>query len=146
MARRFEGRVALVTGGSSRISRAAASAFSRDGAKVVVSDVVKEGGQETVRMIKDIGGEAIFIGADVTKAKDVEELINHAVHAYGRLDCAHNNAGIAGPVAHIADYPDEQWDRVIDINLKGVWLCMKYELPQMLDSLVKHRFEEVPAL
>ncbi len=134
MAGRFEGRVALVTGGGSGIGRATALAFSREGAKVVVSDVAEDGGQETVRMIEDTGGKALFVKADVTKAKDVERLVDRAVQTYGRLDCAHNNAGIAGPVAQVADYPEEEWDRVIAINLKGVWLSMKYELPQMLEQ------------
>ncbi len=132
MAGRFEGRVALVTGSSSGIGRATALAFAREGASVVVSDVAEDGGQETVRMIEGTGGKALFVKADVTEAKDVERLVDQAVQTYGRLDCAHNNAGIAGPVTQVADYPEEEWNRVIAINLKGVWLCMKYELPQML--------------
>ena len=132
MAGSLEGKVALVTGGSSGIGRASALAFAREGAKVVVADVQVKGGEETVRMIKDTGREAIFVKADVSKASDVEKLISTAVRTYNRLDCAHNNAGIEGASASTIDCTEENWDRVIDINLKGVWLCMKYEIPQML--------------
>jgi NAD(P)-dependent dehydrogenase (short-subunit alcohol dehydrogenase family) len=132
MAGWFSGKVALVTGGSSGIGRASALAFAREGAKVVVADVTVEGGEETVALIKKTGGEAIFVKTDVAKAAEVEALINKTVATYGRLDCAHNNAGIEGPGATTVDYPEEKWDRVIAINLKGVWLCLKYEIPQML--------------
>ncbi len=132
MAEPLEGKVALVTGGSSGIGRASALAFAGKGAKVVVADVQVKGGEETVRMIKDTGREAIFVKADVSKASDVETLINTAVRKYSRLDCAHNNAGIEGVSASTTDCTEENWDRVIGINLKGVWLCMKYEIPQML--------------
>lgn len=128
----LEGKVALVTGGGSGIGRASALAFARDGAKVVVADVQVKGGEETARMIKDTGHEAIFVKADVSRAFDVENLINTAVRKYNRLDFAHNNAGIEGASASTIDYTEENWDRVIDINLKGVWLCMKYEIPAML--------------
>jgi NAD(P)-dependent dehydrogenase (short-subunit alcohol dehydrogenase family) len=132
MAGWFVGKVALVTGGSSGIGRASALAFAREGAKVVVADVTVEGGEETAALIKKTGGEAIFVKADVAKAVEVEALINKTVATYGRLDCAHNNAGIEGPGATTVDYAEEAWDRVIAINLKGVWLCMKYEIPQIL--------------
>jgi len=132
MAESLNGKVALVTGGSSGIGRASALTFAREGAKVVVADVQVKGGEETARMIKDTGREAIFVKADVSKASDVEKLINTAVKTYNRLDCAHNNAGIEGASASTMDCTEENWDRVIGINLKGVWLCMKYEIPQML--------------
>jgi NAD(P)-dependent dehydrogenase (short-subunit alcohol dehydrogenase family) len=132
MAGQFVGKVALVTGAGSGIGRASASVFAREGAKVVVADVVVEGGEETVSLIKRAGGEAMFVRADVSKAAEVEALVNTTVAAYGRLDCAHNNAGIAGKALTIADDTEENWDRIIAINLKGVWLCMKYEIPQML--------------
>lgn len=132
MARQLEGKVALVTGASSGIGRASASTFAREGAKVIVADVDVEGGEETVRMIKEAGGEAIFVRTDVSKAAEVEALINKTVEVYGRLDCAHNNAGIVGRRASIVECTEENWDRVININLKGVWLCMKYEIPVML--------------
>jgi NAD(P)-dependent dehydrogenase (short-subunit alcohol dehydrogenase family) len=125
-------KVALVTGGSSGIGRATALLFAREGAKVAVADVEMEGGQETVRQIKAGGGEALFVKADVSKAAEVEALINQTVASYGRLDYAHNNAGIEGRLALTAEAREESWDRVLTINLKGVWLCMKYEIPQML--------------
>ena len=127
-------KVALVTGGGSGIGRASALTFAREGAKVVVSDVVVEAGEETVQLIKNADGEAVFIKADVAQASAVEALIAKAVEAYGRLDCAHNNAGIEGNSAKVADYDEADWDRVIAINLTGVWLCMKYEIPQMLQQ------------
>lgn len=125
-------KVALVTGAGSGIGRASALAFAREGAKVVVADIVAQGGEETLRLIKQAGGDAIFVQTDVTKFEQVQELVNRAVETYGRLDCAHNNAGIEGIVAPTAEYPEDQWDRVININLKGIWLCMKAEIPQML--------------
>ena len=132
MASLVTGKVALVTGASSGIGRASALAFAREGAKVVVADVSVEGGEETVRLIQQKGGEAVFVKTDVAQAAEVEALIAKAVATYGRLDCAYNNAGIEGSAATTTDYAEEPWDRVIAINLKGVWLCMKYEIPQML--------------
>src|SRR2546428_7859530 len=126
------GKVALVTGGGSGIGRASALAFAREGAKVVVADVAVEGGEGTVRLIEQRGGEALFVKTDVSQAAAVEALIAKAVQMYGRLDCAHNNAGIEGSAATTTEYGEETWERVIAINLKGVWLCMKYEIPQML--------------
>ncbi|WP_155322577.1 SDR family oxidoreductase [Desulfosarcina ovata] len=132
MAKSFENRVAVVTGGGSGIGRASALAFAMEGAKVVVADIDVAGGEETVRMIKNAGGEAIFVKTDVSKAQDVEAMVNKAIEVYGRLDYAHNNAGVE-PSGHlIADMPEEMWDRVISINLKGMFLCIKYEVAQML--------------
>lgn len=125
-------KVALVTGGSSGIGRAAALLFAREGAKVVVADIQASGGEETVGMIKEAGGDAIFVKTDVSKGSDVKALINKTVEHYGSLDCAFNNAGVDNRPAPIVDQEEEQWDRVININLKGVWLCMKYEVAQML--------------
>jgi NAD(P)-dependent dehydrogenase (short-subunit alcohol dehydrogenase family) len=128
----LEDRIALVTGGSSGIGRSAALAFAEEGAKVVVADVAAEGGDETVSMIKEAGGEAIFVKTDISKAKEVEALIQKAVNEYGRIDCAFNNAGIDGEMCSLQEHSEGSWDQVISINLKGVWLCMKYEIPQML--------------
>src|SRR4029453_10781319 len=133
MAGRVEGKVALVTGGASGIGRATALTFAREGAKLVVADMNEDGGQQTVHMITEQGGEAIFIKTDVSKAVEVQALISKAVETYGRLDCAHNNAGIpGGGRALTAEYAEDTWHQVIAVNLTGVWLCMKYEIPQML--------------
>jgi NAD(P)-dependent dehydrogenase (short-subunit alcohol dehydrogenase family) len=132
---RFSGKVALVTGGASGIGQACAQLFAREGASVIVSDVALEGGQHTVRLIEEDGGEASFVEADVSKAAQVEALVGRTVETYGHLDYAFNNAGIEGRMAtNTADYPEEDWDRVIAINLKGVWLCMKHEILQMLSQ------------
>ena len=128
----FIGKVAIVTGGGSGIGRATALGFVANGAKVIIADLSVKSGQRTADIVKQLGGEAVFIRADVTKANEVKELISKTVEIFGRLDYASNSAGIAGPVSTLADYPEDQWDMVIDINLKGVWLCMKYELPHML--------------
>jgi len=132
MARRLEGKVVLVTGAGSGIGRATALACVREGAKVVAADVLVASGEATVAQSKQEGGEATFVQADVSRAAAVAALIVKAVATYGRIDCAHNNAGIEGAMAMTADYPEDDWDRVIGVNLKGVWLCMKYELPHML--------------
>ncbi|MGE0820505.1 MAG: SDR family oxidoreductase [Candidatus Binatia bacterium] len=132
MAGHLTGKVALVTGASSGIGRASALAFAREGAKVVVADLVVEGGEETVTFIQNAGGDACFVKTDVSKAAEVEALVNAALKTYGRLDCAHNNAGIAGRSASIIDTTEDNWDRIMAINLKGVWLCMKYEIPALL--------------
>ena len=128
----FSGRVAIVTGGSGGIGRAAALAFARKGAKVAVADILIEAGEETVQMIKNDGAEAIFVKTDVSNPAEVKALVDKAVKTYGSLDYAHNNAGIDGAQALTADYPEEMWNRVLSINLTGVWLCMKHEIPQML--------------
>jgi NAD(P)-dependent dehydrogenase (short-subunit alcohol dehydrogenase family) len=132
MAGRVDGKVALVTGAGSGIGRATALTFAREGAKIVVADIVVAGGEETVRMIKAAGGDAVFVKVDASKAAEVEAMVKKVVDTYGRLDCAFNNAGIEGAITPTADYTEEDWDRVIAINLKGVWLCMKAEIPQML--------------
>ncbi|MCS6925445.1 MAG: SDR family oxidoreductase [Candidatus Binatia bacterium] len=132
MAGRLDGKIALVTGGSSGIGRATAQIFAREGAKVVVADVSTAGGEETVQLIKAAGGEAIFVHTDVSSPAAVEAMVKRTVETYGRLDCAFNNAGIEGTLQQTSEYDEAMWDRVVAINLKGVWLCMKYELQQML--------------
>lgn len=131
MERLLEGKVALVTGGAMGIGKTTALVFAREGARVVVVDIVTEGGEETVQLIKEAGGDALFVKCDVTNAKDVEAMVIKAVDTYGRLDCAFNNAGIAIPGTTV-ECSEEDWDRVLSVNLKGVWLCMKYEISQML--------------
>lgn len=174
MSKRFEGKVALVTGGSSGIGRATALAFAREGAKVVIADIDVPGGEETVRLIREAssaapvmahaavpmlagvgtksgvsgyptkgngdktgthawGSDAArFVMTDVSRAAEVQSLINKVIQTFGRLDYAFNNAGIEGTTASTVDLSEEDWDRVINTNLKGVWLSMKYEIPQML--------------
>ena len=133
---RLDGKVALVTGGASGLGAATARLLSTKGAKVVVADMNAQGGQETVSKIKESGGESILVHADVSNATDVEAMVSDTVEAFGRLDFAHNNAGIPGQGrgGPTHEYSEASWDRVIDINLKGVWLCMKYEIPQMLEQ------------
>ena len=128
----FFGRVALVTGGGSGIGRASCLAFAREGARVAVADVDIGGAEETVRLIEGVGGSGVGFRVDVTKSGEVESLVEKVVEEFGRLDCAFNNAGVGGEVMNTHEYPEDDWDRVIDVNLKGVWLCMKYEIPVML--------------
>ena len=132
MAGQLAGKAVLVTGGASGIGRACAMAFAAEGAKVAVADVAAEGGSETLRLLREHGGEAVFVEADVSRASDAERTVAKAVAAFGRVDCALNAAGIEGARAATAEYSEEDWDRVVGNNLKGVWLCMKYELRQML--------------
>ncbi|MBZ0284791.1 MAG: glucose 1-dehydrogenase [Anaerolineae bacterium] len=124
-------RVALVTGGASGIGRAAALALAGAGARVVVSDVNVVGGEETAQMI---GDTARFVRADVSKAAEVETLIRETIAAFGRLDCAVNNAGVGGDMLPTDRREESMWDLVMNVNLKGVWLCMKYELPIMQEQ------------
>jgi NAD(P)-dependent dehydrogenase (short-subunit alcohol dehydrogenase family) len=130
-----DGKVAIVTGAASGMGRASALAFAREGAAVVVSDVNATGGEETVASIVTAGGTAAFVSCDVSKALDVERLVEETLERFGRLDCAHNNAGVLQrEQGRLPDLSEEDFDRVIGVNLKGVWLCMKYEIPAMLRS------------
>lgn len=136
MAGQLEGKTALVTGAGSGIGRATALAYAREGARVVAADLNVEGGEETVQRIKEAGGEAILVHADVADSAGAELMAQRAVEAYGSLDCAFNNAGISGgrERRRSADYAEDDFDRVIRINLKGVWLSMKAEIPRMLEQ------------
>jgi NAD(P)-dependent dehydrogenase (short-subunit alcohol dehydrogenase family) len=129
---KFTNEAALVTGGGSGIGRASSIHFAKEGARVIVADVNSQGGNETVKIIKEGGGEAAFVKVDVSVETEVESLIRQTVQIYGRLDYAHNNAGLVDTEPLTPDITEELWDRVIGVNLKGVWLCMKYEIPQML--------------
>jgi NAD(P)-dependent dehydrogenase (short-subunit alcohol dehydrogenase family) len=126
-----QSKVALVTGGSSGIGRSTAQIFAREGAKVLIADINMAGGNETVKMIKQAGGEATFVRADIRKAAEAEAMVNTAVKTYGGLDCAFNNAGIGGENRPFIEATEEDWDDVIATNLKGVWLCLKYEVAYM---------------
>jgi NAD(P)-dependent dehydrogenase (short-subunit alcohol dehydrogenase family) len=126
----FKNKVALVTGGSFGIGRATALAFARKGAKVVIADWIEN--EETMNLIENISGNAIFVKCDVSKSDDVKALIEKTIATFGGLDFAFNNAGIEGVSAQTQDCTEENWDKTIDVNLKGIWLCMKYEIPEML--------------
>lgn len=128
----LEGKVAIVTGAASGIGRAVAQTYAREGARVVVSDVSEDGMRETVRLIREAGGDATAVRADVSRAEECETLVARAVEQYGRLDCACNNAGIGGEVAPVAEMTVDGWNRVIAVNLSSVFYCMKYEIPAML--------------
>jgi len=129
---RLEGKVAIITGAGSGIGRETALLFAREGASVVAADYAPEAAEETVRQIGENGGEAVFIKVDVTKAVDAEQMVTKTIAKYGRLDILHNNAGVLGEVAFAGDAREEDWDRVIAVNLKGVFLCSKYAVREML--------------
>jgi NAD(P)-dependent dehydrogenase (short-subunit alcohol dehydrogenase family) len=129
---RLKNRVALITGGASGIGRATCVLFAREGAKVMVADYAAEGGNETVRQIKAAGGDAAFVRVDVSKSAEVQNMIVTTVKTYGRVDILFNNAGIEGPSAKLANYKEEDWDRVIAIDLTAVYLGMKYVIPEMI--------------
>lgn len=132
MTKQFEGKVALITGSASGIGRATAMKFAEQGAAVVVSDIDEKGGEQTLRMVKDCTEKAIFVKADISQEQEVKALVEKTIEAFGRLDYAINNAGVEGKMGTIQETPVEEFEKVININLKGVWLCMKYELPYLL--------------
>jgi NAD(P)-dependent dehydrogenase (short-subunit alcohol dehydrogenase family) len=129
----FAGRVAFVTGAASGIGRIAALAFGREGAGVVVADVSEQGNQETARMIEEQGARVLAVRCDVTRREEVKAVLDRTIETFGRLDVAFNNAGIEPKKpAPTADYDEEEWNRIVDVNLRGVFLCMKYEIPLIL--------------
>jgi len=131
----MDNKVAMITGGASGIGRASAMALAREGAMICLSDVNEDGGEETAEMIIEQGGKAIFVTCDVTNADDVQHMVKTTVETFGRLDVAVNNAGTAGNlVKRIHEVEDDVFDSIMNINVKGVWLCMKAELPVMLEQ------------
>ena len=128
----MEGKVALVTGGSAGIGRAAALAFAREGAYVSIGDVQVARGERVVEEIEAAGGKALFVATDVSKWADVSRLVDETIARFGRLDYAFNNAGMEGEPAPTADCTAENWERTLAVNLTGVWLCMRAEIPRML--------------
>lgn len=127
-------KVAIITGGSSGIGRASAILFAKEGAKVVVVCRTTKNGEETAKIIKDNGDEAMFVQADVSKASDAQHIIEETVRKYGKIDILFNNAGTQAPNRSVTDTTEEEWDRVINTNLKGVFLCSKYAIPKMKES------------
>ena len=129
----YTGKVAFVTGAGTGIGRATALAFAREGANVVVADVSEQDNQETARMIEEAGGRALAVGCDVTRTEDVKAALDETIETCGQLDAAFNNAGVENEVKAMADVTEEEWDRIVAVNLRGVFLCMKHEIPLMLE-------------
>ena len=134
MSKEFEGKVALITGGSSGIGRATAIAFAKKGAKIVIASRREKESQETVAIIKEMGSKAIFFKTDITQAIEVQNLVNQTINTYSRLDYAFNNAGTEGILGPSIEQTEENWNQIINTNLKGVWLSMKYQIPEMLKN------------
>ncbi len=126
----FQNKVAIITGGSFGIGKATAIAFAKEGAKVVVADIIEDGA--TLAVIQSAGGEAMFISCDVSSEDSVKAMVEKTIDQYGRLDFAFNNAGVEGYSAPTHECASDNWSKTININLKGVWLCMKYEIPHLL--------------
>ena len=131
MTERFSGKVAIVTGGASGIGRASARACAMEGASVAIADVDRVGGEETLRGTIARGGQAVFIQADVSKAEDAEKIVDHTVASFGGVDILHNNAGVV-VYGTVPEMPEQEWDRVLGVNLKGAFLCSKHAIPQMV--------------
>jgi NAD(P)-dependent dehydrogenase (short-subunit alcohol dehydrogenase family) len=130
----YTGKVAFVTGAGSGIGRAAALAFAREGASVAVADISEEGSHETTRLIEEQGGRVIAAKCDVTRSEDVRAALDKTIESFGRLDVAFNNAGVEQKNLAIADIDEDEWERLVGVNLRGVFLCMKYEIPLMLEQ------------
>src|SRR4051812_40124020 len=128
----FAGKVAFVTGAANGIGRAAALAFAREGASIVVADVSEQGNHEAARLIEQAGGRVLAVTCDVSREEDVKAALDRTVEAFGRLDFAFNNAGVEQPITPAADLTAEEWDRIVAIDLRGVFLCMKHQIPWML--------------
>jgi NAD(P)-dependent dehydrogenase (short-subunit alcohol dehydrogenase family) len=132
MTNELHNKVALITGGTTGIGRDTAILFAKNGAKVVISGRRETEGNETISLVRAAGGDGLFVKSDVSKSADIQTLIQKTIEKFGRLDLAFNNAGVEGQWKPIIEQSEEDWDSVIDINLKGVWLCLKYEIQQML--------------
>jgi len=132
--RKLDGKVALITGAGSGIGRATALLFANEGAKVVVADYVPEGGRETVELLKNTGAQAMFVEVDVSKSAEVQAVVKSTLDAHGRLDILYNNAGVLGGYVFTADLSEAEFDRIVSINLKGVFLGMKHVIPVMLEQ------------
>ncbi len=130
----YAGKVAFVTGAGSGIGRATALAFVREGASVVVCDISEQNVRDTARRIEELGGRALAVTCDVTRTEDVKAALDETIESFGRLDVSFNNAGVEQATAAAADITEEEWDRIVTINLRGVFLCMKYEIPLMLEQ------------
>jgi NAD(P)-dependent dehydrogenase (short-subunit alcohol dehydrogenase family) len=131
---RFAGKVAFVTGATSGIGRATALAFARQGASVVVADVSEKDNHETARLIDEAGGRALAVRCDVTSSDEVKAALDQTIKAFGHLDIAFNNAGVEQDTKPLADLTEAEWDRVLGIDLRGMFLCLKHEIPLMLDN------------
>jgi NAD(P)-dependent dehydrogenase (short-subunit alcohol dehydrogenase family) len=130
MSKRFDSKVVIVTGGGSGMGRDAAIAFAKEGANVVVADIAN--GDETVSQIKTAGGDAIFVRTDVSKDEDVKSMVARCVEVYGGLNYAYNNAGISGPFSPLTEFDPNAWENVLAVNLTGVFLCMRYQIPELM--------------
>ena len=130
----LKGKVALITGAASGIGESTALLFAKEGARVFLTDIDNEKGEKLAKKINEDGGEAVFFKADISKAQDSENIVNQAVKKFGKLDIAVNNAGVGGPQLPVGEYPVEGWDKVIAINLSGVFYGMRYQIPEMLKN------------
>ena len=133
-ARRYTGKVAFVSGAGSGIGRATALAFAREGASVIAADISEQGNADTARMIEDAGGRVLAVRCDVTRGEDIRDALDRGMATFGRLDAAFNNAGSEQPLTPLADLTEDEWDRVLRVNLRSVFLCMKYQIPLMLQG------------